>query len=1088
MESPLGNDPLWFKNAVIYQVHVRTFFDSNADGVGDFAGLTQKLDYIASLGVTALWVMPFYPSPLRDEGYDIADYLGVNPAYGTIEEVQALVKEAHARGLRVITELVINHTSDAHPWFQRARGSAPGTVERDFYVWSDTAEEYADARVIFLDTEPSNWAWDDQAGAYYWHRFYAHQPDLNFDNPAVQEAVFEVLEYWIGLGVDGFRLDAIPYLYEREGTTGENLPETHAFLKALRARVDALNPNVVFLAEANQWPEDTRPYFGDGDECHMNYNFPVMPRLYMALAREDRAPLVDILEQTPPIPDNCQWAMFLRNHDELTLEMVTEEERDYMWRTYAPNPRARINLGIRRRLYPLLQRDRRRMELLNALLLSMPGTPVLYYGDEIGMGDNIYLNDRDGVRTPMQWSAELNAGFSEAEPRKLYLPVIADPEYRPEAVNVAAQEGVPNSLLNWTRRIIRTRNAHPVFGRGDITFLQPENQRILAFVRSDGEEQVLVVANLSASAQAVDLDLEAYAGSSPVDLFGYSVFPSVRESAYPLTIGPYGYYWLQLSPMRPAVEGEATPGGEHVPTVTVTSNWRMTVHDTRARQALEYAIAQVLPTRRWFGAKARRIISVRINDIVEVPVEGATMAVVLTTVRYAEGEPDDYLLPLQFMPADAEHPMIRLQAPDGDPIGIIVDATYDTKAMCVLLQLIDSEARVSGTNGRIHGIRTEAFDALRGTDELAVQRLGVEQSNTSLLYGDRLILKLFRRAAPGLNPDWELGRFLTEEAHFDHVPATAGALEYVDQDGITRTLGLLQQRVANEGDAWHHAKALLAAYLDGVRANEEGDLGLSLSMAAMLGRRTAELHLALASGTEPDLAPRPFTPYYQRSLYQTTRQDMRHALSLLRRRRPQLDGQAARDADYLLGLGQGVYAPLAPIKDVRIRARRIRIHGDYHLGQVLWTGNDFVVIDFEGEPAKALSERRMTTSPLKDVAGMVRSFDYAARVGLDDFVAAAGIPADDPVLPLLEAAADDWSARVREGFVNAYRDGAQDALLPEGWTASEVLLGNFMLQKAAYEVAYELNHRPGWVGVPLRGLLDELDALEDLESRTDELR
>ena len=502
-----GPDPDWYKDAVIYQLHIKAFLDTSGDGIGDFPGLMQRLDYIQSLGATAIWLLPFYPSPLRDDGYDIADYRRINPAYGTMRDFRQFVKEAHRRGLRVITELVINHTSDQHPWFQKARRAKPGSAARNFYVWSDTDQRYQGTRIIFLDTEKSNWTWDPVANAYFWHRFYSHQPDLNFDNPRVLDEVIKTMRYWLDMGVDGMRLDAIPYLVEREGTNNENLPETHVVLKKIRAALDDAYDDRMLLAEANQWPEDTAPYFGEGDECHMAFHFPLMPRMYMALAQEDRHPVTDIIRQMPEIPDICQWAIFLRNHDELTLEMVTEEERDYLWRTYAGDARARINLGIRRRLAPLMQNDRRKIELMNGLLLSMPGTPIIYYGDEIGMGDNYFLGDRDGVRTPMQWTPDRNGGFSRANPQQLYLPPVMDPIYGFEAVNVEAEESDPSSLLNWMRRILAVRMQHRAFGRGQIRFLYPANRKILVYVREYENERIFCVANLSRSAQAVELDL-----------------------------------------------------------------------------------------------------------------------------------------------------------------------------------------------------------------------------------------------------------------------------------------------------------------------------------------------------------------------------------------------------------------------------------------------------------------------------------------------------------------------------------------------------------------------------------------------------
>jgi maltose alpha-D-glucosyltransferase / alpha-amylase len=544
---PGADDPLWYKDAILYELHVKAFFDSNDDGIGDFRGLIEKLDYVQDLGVTALWLLPTYPSPQRDDGYDISDYLNIQPAYGSLEDFEAFVEAAHSRGLRVITELVMNHTSDQHPWFQAARAD-PSSPFRDFYVWSDTDQRYRDARIIFTDTEPSNWTWDPRARQYYWHRFFSHQPDLNFDHPGVQDEMLRVLRFWLDRGVDGLRLDAIPYLHEREGTICENLDEVHEYLRHVRSEIDRLYACRMLLAEANQWPPDVRPYFGSGDECHMAFHFPLMPRIYMALRKEVRTPIVEILAQTPEIPLNCQWGLFLRNHDELTLEMVTDDERDYMYTEYARDPRMRVNIGIRRRLAPLLDNSRRRQELLHSLLFSMPGTPILYYGDEIGMGDNIYLGDRNGVRTPMQWNGDRNAGFSRADPQALYLPLVIDPVYHYQAINVEAQRRVPSSLLNWMRRLIAIRKRYPVFGRGAIEFLHPSNLAVLAYLRCYEGQTILVVNNLSRFVQPVELDLSKFAGSVPVELFGETAFPRVGEAPYFLSLGPHTFYWFRLEP------------------------------------------------------------------------------------------------------------------------------------------------------------------------------------------------------------------------------------------------------------------------------------------------------------------------------------------------------------------------------------------------------------------------------------------------------------------------------------------------------------------------------------------------------------
>ena len=625
-EARRAGDTLWYKDAIIYQTHVKAFGDSNGDGTGDFRGLTERLDYIRQLGVNTVWVLPFYPSPQRDDGYDIAEYEAVHPDYGTMDDAREFIDQAHARGLRVITELIINHTSDQHAWFQRARNAPKGSAERDFYVWTDDDSDYADARIIFTDTETSNWTWDPVAKQYYWHRFFSHQPDLNFDNPAVLEAVLGVMSFWCDLGVDGLRLDAIPYLIEREGTSCENLPETHDILKKIRAALDAKYPDRMLLAEANQWPEDVREYFGDGDECHMAYHFPVMPRMYMAVAQEDRHPIIDIMGQTPDIPSSCQWAIFLRNHDELTLEMVTSRERDYMYRIYAHDPRMRINVGIRRRLAPLLDNDTGKIKLMNSLLLSLLGTPVLYYGDEIGMGDNIYLGDRNGVRTPMQWSPDRNAGFSRADPQRLYLPPVMDPIYGYEAINVESQSRSPSSLLNWMRRMIAVRKRHPAFGRGTFRFLKPANRKILAYLREYEDENgetdvILCVANLGRTPQPVELNLAEFEGRVPVELSGRAEFPRIGDLPYLLTLPGHEFYWFEMTENDSEPDWRTESEAAELPLLVMASGWQSLALE--GRDGSQQALAEQLRARftgllpgflteqRWFAAKDEPIASGR---------------------------------------------------------------------------------------------------------------------------------------------------------------------------------------------------------------------------------------------------------------------------------------------------------------------------------------------------------------------------------------------------------------------------------------------------------------------------------------------
>jgi maltose alpha-D-glucosyltransferase/alpha-amylase len=1081
---------LWYKDAIIYQTHVKAFYDTNADGIGDFQGLTRKLDYLQDLGINMLWLLPFYPSPLRDDGYDIANYTAIHPSYGTLADFKAFLRVAHGRGIRVVTELVVNHTSDQHPWFQKSRRAKPGSPWRDYYVWSDTPEKYKDARIIFKDFETSNWAWDPVAHAYYWHRFYSHQPDLNFDNPAVHEALFKVLEFWINLGVDAFRLDAIPYLYEREGTTCENLPETHVFLKKLRARLDALHPGKMLLAEANQWPEDSRPYFGDGDECHMAFHFPVMPRMYMALAQEDRFPIIDIMAQTPPIPENCQWAMFLRNHDELTLEMVTDEDRDYMWRTYAADRQARINLGIRRRLAPLLQNNRARIHLMNGLLFSFPGTPIVYYGDEIGMGDNIYLGDRNGVRTPMQWSADRNAGFSRANPQQLYLPAIIDPQYHYEQVNVEVQQSNPYSLLWWTKRLIATRRRFLAFGRGTMEFLYPENRKILAFVRRYKDETILVVANLSRLVQVFELDLSQFHGMVPVELSGGTHFPEITDRPYFLNLSPFAFYWFALERVRP----EVAAGAEELPLVAAKS-WGELFAD-RNREALSTAILRYVRSRRWFAAKARTVSGVRIEETVPISREAGSVA--MLEIEYTDGEPDRYLLPLamaQARRADEPERTTTLIARLRDGC-LLYEPVADERFGNALLDIIGRRKRLKGSSGLLNGAPTKDFRELRNGGELHGQVLKAEQSNTAIVFGERLFLKLFRRLEPGINTDLEMGLFLNEETSFRNTPRIAGAIEYANDGSEPTTVAILQSYIPNSGDAWRYTLDVINRFFERVVSDPEAVERLTkatpsdplltlaekppsnvaqeliagyLADAELLGRRTAQMHLALAS--REDIAafrPEPFTPHYQRSIYQSMRTLTVQTFQLLRRRAKQLP-----DAEELLGRETEIHQRLRSLIEGRIGGSRIRVHGDYHLGQVLYTGNDFVIIDFEGEPARPLSERRIKRGALRDVAGMLRSFHYAPYAVVYGQSEGSVIRPED--VGALEAGSRFWQRWVSAAFLRAYLEESGTAShLPSNRKELGLLLDAYLLEKALYEIAYELNNRPDWVRIPIRGALELL--------------
>ena len=754
-----ASDPLWYKDAIIYEIHVRAFMDSNADGIGDFPGILSKLDYLQDLGVTCLWLLPFFPSPLRDDGYDIANYVDVNPSYGTLNDFKQVLDAAHQRGMQVMIELVINHTSDQHPWFKASRLAPKGSPEREMYVWSDTDKLFEGVRIIFTDTEKSNWTWDDVAQQYYWHRFFSHQPDLNFDNPRVMEEVLTAMRFWLDLGVDALRLDAIPYLVERDGTSCENVPETHVKIKEIRAVIDAEYDNRLVLAEANMWPADVRPYFGDGDECHMAFHFPLMPRIYMALRQEDRLPITDIMAQTPAIPDNCQWGLFLRNHDELTLEMVTNDERDYMYLAYSADPRMRINVGIRRRLAPLVDNNRRRIELLNSLLLSFPGTPILYYGDEIGMGDNIYLGDRNGVRTPMQWNSDRNAGFSTAVPAKLYFPVIMDPIWGYQSINVEAQQSDQSSLLHWTRNMIALRKLFHVFGRGTQEFLNPENRKILAYIRhyeEDGNsETVLCVANLSRFSQPVSLDLARFAGMVPVEMLGYVTFPAITAQPYPLTLAPYSFLWLELQPAPAAPEPAQVPEDE--PILNLLSQGIEGLLTAPGLSLLQQLLTTYLPHQRWFGAKSRSIRTVAVLDSAEM--SGLNAVLVFLELTHDDDSTSVYQLALTITTGEAAE---AIRASDPASIvatvttssgpAILHDAVAREDVRQAILNLIEANAELPTRNGVLLGRTSSAFAEVRGTDLLTARIGSAEQSNTSILYDARLIMKLFRRLQPGENP------------------------------------------------------------------------------------------------------------------------------------------------------------------------------------------------------------------------------------------------------------------------------------------------------------------------------------------------
>jgi maltose alpha-D-glucosyltransferase/alpha-amylase len=1093
------SDKLWYKDAIIYQLHVRSFADSDGDGVGDFIGLTQKLDYLQDLGITAIWLMPFYPSPLRDDGYDIADYENINPQYGTLDDFRRLLEAAHERDLRVITELVINHTSDQHPWFQRARRAPPGSTERDFYVWSDTPEKYLDARIIFQDFEPSNWTYDRVAQAYFWHRFYSHQPDLNYDNPAVREAIFPLLDFWFDMGVDGLRLDAVPYLYEREGTNCENLPETHAFLRELRRHIDNRYQDRMLLAEANQWPEDAVAYFGKGDECHMAFHFPVMPRLFMGIHREDRFPLVDILDQTPEIPANCQWAMFLRNHDELTLEMVTDEERDYMYRAYASDSQARINLGIRRRLAPLLSNNRRRIELMNGLLFSLPGTPIIYYGDEIGMGDNIYLGDRNGVRTPMQWSADRNAGFSRANPQKLLLPIIIDPEYHYEAINVEAQQNNPHSLLWWMKRLIDTRQRTQALGRGALEFLHPDNRKVLAFLRKLPGEAVLVVANLSRFVQYVELDLSAYVGHTPVEFVGGTPFPPIDNKPFFLTLTPHAFLWFHLRP-PPSGVAEHDRLAYPAPILEVKQSW----HEVLGLEEddLEQAVATYFS--RWSSApRTRAVKNVRVRDSVLLPADGRETILTVLQLDSPAGS-ELALLPLSFAPSDEQGklPETGGQPPiaeiAGGQCGLLRSDLLDGQFAGALLHLIAHQRRLPARSGaELIGwhLAAPGHDWNRDLDApFAPPKTGTSQ--VTFHQANRWVLKVFSRLDEGWIPEVELGSFLQRAGLPVAVAGLLGAVDLRTRRGSPLTLAVLQEHVPSEGDAQHYFQdaandlfervltldpdthaALAAGHADRDAAARDL-LGADLELAGKIAQRLAELHVALASDPrDPNFAPEPFTPLHQRSLYQSLRGRVLETLEELRRVLPHLSAPQEEQARAVLACRDELLAQINPLRGERIGGYRIRCHGDFHLGHLLFTGKDFVIASLEGDRGLPLGERRIKRSPLSDAACLRCSLENVGRQALAVVGAASG-PTPGGLrftdLPRVKRWLQWWLAELGRAFAAVYRDHPGIApLLPAAPQGTDLVMHVYRLEQTLQELDFALREHPD-------RLPPALDSLHDL--------
>jgi len=1108
----------WFQDAVFYMLPVRSFVDANGDGVGDFEGLISRLDHIQDLGATCIWLLPFFPSPLHDDGYDVTDYRDVRSTLGIMGDVRGLIDEAHRRGLRVAAEMVINHTSDEHPWFQASRAAPVASALRDFYIWSDRPDRFGS------ESQRSNWTWDPVAGQFYWHRFSSHQPDLNYDNPAVIEEIKKILRFWAEAGMDGLCLNGSAYLVEREGRGFENLPETHNVLRQLRRSVIRDYPDLMLQAGVSAWPEVAASYFGDGDECDMAPHLALAPRLFFSLQQEDCRPLVELLSRTPTPPAGCQWVTLLRNHDELTLTLATDEERDYLFTEYAVESSMRRNGGILRRLAPLAEFNRRKVELLYGLLLALPGAPVIYYGDEIGMGDNVFLSGRAGVRTPMQWTGDRNAGFSKADPSRLDAPVVSDPLGGHQAVNVEAQQRDSSSLLHWLRRHIALRRSHVAFSRGSIEILEPSAGAVLSLIRraelqgnGDEAQTVLVVANLARTTQSVRLDLSGYQGLTPVEMLGGSSLPRIEDSLYHLTLPPFAFYWLQLErePRRYTrlVESQVEAIAR-IPVIEWDGNPDSIWSKKRLAQLATNILPDFLRSQRWFGGKARSLASI---DIVEEGVivneEQFATRLLLLKVAFTDGREDLYTLPIAVVQGE---PAAQLARAKGTSIiarlaherveAILIDALATDAFPRAILESIRQDREFNFENGVLKAQSTSAFARVSSDriESLRVIQGPATSSNSFAFFGRQLLFKQFRRLEAGVNPDVEVGLYLTENHHFKRTPQTVGVLEYRSRgEDRAFTFGIVQTLVPNQGDGWSHALSELSRYYDRASARMFGPdvvapdprsvLALSalppsataleviagyIRSAETLGQRTAEMHLAFAEGTAADFEPSSLTAADLDSLAKELEYQTSVAIPMLNTYLPTLPAEIEQDAKRLLSEGAGALERTLAAMQTVPQGMKTRIHGDYHLGQVLWTDNDYVILDFEGEPTRTVDERREKFSPLRDVAGMLRSYHYAAYAGL--FAFTEDQPDD---LRRLVPWAELWQQWVSAAFLARYRRvAAQGSFLPPDDGDFGRLLNGYMLAKALYELAYELNNRPDWVRIPLGGVL-QLLGLADTSMR-----
>ncbi len=1101
----LIEDPHWFKDAVIYQLHVKSFKDSNGDGIGDFQGLTQKIDYLEDLGVNVIWLLPFYPSPLRDDGYDIADYMGINRSYGTMRDFKAFLHEAHRRGLKVITELVINHTSDQHEWFKRARTAPAGSPERNFYVWSDTTKLYYDARIIFKDFETSNWTWDPVAGSYFWHRFYSHQPDLNFENPDVHREILRVLDFWMEIGVDGMRLDAVPYLYEQEGTMCENLPQTYEFLRKLRAYIDNKYTGRMLLAEANQWPEDAAAYFGNGDICHMAFHFPLMPRMFMALQMEDWFPIVDILEQTPSIPETCQWAIFLRNHDELTLEMVTEEERDYMYRYYAHDPQARINAGIRKRLAPLLHNSRRRIEIMNILLFSLPGTPIIYYGDEIGMGDNHYLGDRNGVRTPMQWNADRNAGFSNANPQKLFLPTIIDSEYHYEALNVETQQQNTSSLLWWMKRVISMRRRFKAFSRGTIQFVKSDNAGIFTFIRKFEDETIFVAINMSRFTQAVSLDLREYAGCTPRDIFSDNRFPVIGNNPYVLTMGFHDYFWLQLETTDVTETREVQ---SVLPEIRIRGDWK-SLFENASKDYLEQEILpSYLQARKTAGCREFVIKETVITDMMNVNIKEDAIVLCVVNVYYRHaGEVDTIFLPLAFCSEDVIETMVADNTGliavklTGDVRGYIYDCSNTRNFHDALLRLMTGNRKIHGEKGVLEGYCGKMMPkGVRNYQPSYMQLLKSGRFSSSFDYGGDYHFRLYHRLEEGIRPDIEVATFISENDNRSLVPLFAGALNYTNANAHS-SVGVMSTYVKHTGTAWNHFLDAAIQYFEKILAGSlhvkppfaaeyrmfDTELakipsefseysGKSGVTAQILGEKTAQLHLVLTSKNHlPDFSPEQMSRLYQRSLYQSMRTKARRIVADLRRVLHDLPADQFQYGNIIVMQEQKILNHFNILLKETFSSLKIRIHGHFGLDQFLCVGNDFIIKDFRGPGNIPLSERRLKRSPLRDVAGVIYSFNKVAFTALHRSLK---VQLSNP--GEIEQWAKLWFGYNARNFLDSYIKTislSSQRLFEQ--SDIRKLIRVFYMERALIDFENGFKSKNVEIGIPSRAILSVLDTSEE---------